>query len=124
MPTRKYQIVTVNLDQWRGEFAVFPSAQDKIKHDLNQAVAKNTITDERERSIAERALLAAAIEIAHKEGTRMVKAAHVRSGWGNLSIAGPGCNPPRSCIRRSVIERLDEIKERSHVFREMMLELE
>ena len=125
MRMSNYQLITVSLeDQQREEFTISPDAQDKIRDDLNQAMAKNTIADDRERSIAECALLAVAIEMAHEEGTTLVKAAHVSRGWQESLSIGPGCDPPAECLRRSVIERVDEIKARSFVFREMMSEIE
>lgn len=122
MRERKYRIVVVECEG-RGEveFKVAPSAQDKIKHDLRQATAKRRITNDYERGVAEVALTAAAIEKATEAGTREVTAPHVKMGWReNLCIAPKVCIPASTCIRRSVIERVEELKNRSEVFRVMV----
>ncbi|HVF66095.1 MAG TPA: hypothetical protein VM914_00425 [Pyrinomonadaceae bacterium] len=126
MPTRKFQTIVVDLEGRQSvRFAITPSAQDRINLDLRQAVMKGTISGGRESLIARQALTAAAIEKAIEDGTRWVTARHVKRGWlENLSLAGRVCIPARKCVMSSVVARVDEVKDRSAVFRQMIAELE
>jgi hypothetical protein len=130
MPTRKFEEIVVDLEGRPSvRFYICPSALDKIKGHVNGAAAKNTIQGDRERDIAGLALKAAAIEKAFEDGMRRVNVGHVKRGWReNLVISmgppSPFCDPPEDCFQRSVIMRVDELRERSKVFRELMSRIE
>ena len=117
----KFENVVVKLggrDQVK--FKIYESARAAINDYINQAVEGEAIKNPRERDLCERALLAAAIEKANEDGTRVVTGSHVKIGWQeNLSISDTICVPWYTCARRSVIQREDSLSDKSEVFRSL-----
>ncbi|HEV2860214.1 MAG TPA: hypothetical protein VGX48_04340 [Pyrinomonadaceae bacterium] len=122
MPTRKLEQVYVSFEGREGvKFEVFPSAMDKIKNDVRLALVKGTLRNEHECALAGRALLAAAVEKAREDGTRLVTARHVKRGWvESLSLADRVCVPSYTCLMTSVVRRVDHLKSKSAVFRSLL----
>lgn len=98
-------------------YPVFPSTKSSIKRHLVRGLDKGTLADETDVTLAAAALLAGGIAMAAQVPiTPLV----VKLGWQGEIGYERGC-PPAICFKRSVLTRVDELKDRLPAFR-MLLE--
>lgn len=101
---------------------LYPSARSLLKRYVRQARRTGMIRDAHEEQLGIKALFSAAMVEADKSHSTFVTPKHVHIGWyGRLSVGGGNC-PPHRCMRSSVINRVDELKESLPYFGELISE--
>jgi hypothetical protein len=98
-------------------FVVHPTTSRVVKRHLVRAVQAGTIAGEKEIRLSAMALMAGAMETAAQAGRRQLRAADVEEGWRDHIMMIN--HPPQRCLRRSVVERVGELRESLPAFQRM-----
>jgi hypothetical protein len=112
MPIQKKRLLRVAVPGQTREvtFVLYPSAHGLARRWVARAQAKGTISAA-DAPTCEAALIAAAVVTTQNRGSRMITAADVSHGWSaSLSIGGP-CIPAFYCMERSIVSRIDKLKQ-------------
>lgn len=102
------------------DHVLYPSSRILLKRYMRQARRTGMIRDEQEYKIGIKALSAAAMIEADKEGEKYVTPKHVAAGWARTLRVGGGNCPPHRCLRSSVINRVEELRESLPYFGELI----
>lgn len=123
MPTRKRQIILIEMEDGSiTKYTLFPKTQDEIKNRLNKVQAKTGVKGDRELAIGRAALIAAGVQRARELNVRAIRPRHVIHGY-NKDFRISMEHPFHKCFPTSVLDRLDELKAESPVFRCLVNEI-
>ena len=92
-------------------FKIYPSTRDLIFKDLKRAEDVGTIRTMEEYRLCGAALMAAGAHQARERDTILVRPGDVKAGWSGKLRMGPGNCRPHHCLRLSILERENEIRE-------------
>jgi hypothetical protein len=87
---------------------ICPKAILMVKHYCDKAQSRGLILNETDYAVGAAGLIAAGMSTAAEQGTGRVRTVHIKTGWTKLRALE--C-PPDLCIRTSIIQRVDELKE-------------
>lgn len=99
---------------------VRPTSISLVKSYLKKAQEKGLVQDPRDYTIGAAALLSAGMSKADEAGVRYVTPHHINKGWTETLRFGGGNCPPHRCMRRSVLQRVDELKESVPYFGDLL----
>ena len=111
MPTRKPRIIVLTVEgAAKQKYAISPSAEDFMKKRLKKAQAIGAIKNESDFVFCQTALEAGGIMVAQTGRGRLVTAPGIKSGYDKYVRAmGLEC-PVYRCMRRSIIDRAEQLK--------------
>lgn len=107
---------SVRVEVEEGDFTILPSTNKYINTILRRAAKAGTIKSPDEVITSRIGLTAAAIKAAQVERSKRVSIRHLDAGWNNFYAYGGNC-PPHLCLRRSILERRDNLENSDPVFR-------
>lgn len=89
----------------------YPSSMTLVKRYMSHARRTGMIRDPEEYGVGMQALVSAAMAEADEAGAKFVTPKHVAQGWAQRLSVGGGNHPPHRCLRSSVINRVDELRD-------------
>ena len=104
-------------------YVIYPSAMSLVKSYMNKAQEAGLVQSPSDFKVGVRAMIAAGMAKADEHKVKFVTPQHVKLGWSEkLSVGGGNC-PPHRCVARSVLNRVEHLRESLPYFKEFLDEI-